>query len=1066
MYTKMGISLCLAMTALGTVSARAQTPDSTMRVITSDRIGPSRAFAALKRERPPTIDGKLDDWAGSPDGIKLPFLGGEVFTLRYGGEKDLSAVFNVAWDAAALYVAARVTDDTHEQNEVNSDLWRHDSIQISIDPNRDRIYDGYAEDDVEVGVGLAGDGLMIFRWQPDPMEDPEGVTAKVIRTGTTTTYEVAIEWSVLGEFQPKHGAALGMALMVNDSDDGEERKGWLDWTPGVARYKRPFDFATVLLIDDAARTPAMAVDISRPWVLAEDGLSGRVLVGLPTALRDRGVNVKVQVAGGKILFAGKCPRGRLVEGTFSAGPGVVPAGDHTLAIQAGGALTTATVKVWDAASLANELLATLDDQMPILGVDLDLATGYQLEKEYSQMALRLILRLVDDSWRDLSADQSVRAARMAMQLKNVFDRGVHYIKGTIYTNLPIPTVPRYQTGPVKIQGRSFVARTYEPVTGEEEERPVFFNGFGHFDQVRKDLANWKELGTNLIQIEIGPAQVMPAEGRFDKTRFEAHVAAALEEAAQSDVAVCVLVSPHYFPQWALDKWPDLGKYSGGFFKHTIDAPQAKQIQEAFLTEILPTIAKQDALHSVCLSNEPVYLDSRQDPVTRTMWTKYLSATHKTIAAANQAWGTSHASFEAVPVPGPKVPDDAKALPLFYDWCVFNQQRLADWHQWEADVIAKLAPGKPVHARIMPRIFNRDHIANGVDPELFAKIGAINGNDCWALYDHDAKAEWTHDWLTMNTFLDLQASMREAPIYNSENHVIRDGDLDPIPPAHTYTVLWQQAVHGQCAETTWVWERSDDPKSDFAGSILNRPEHIFEHGRVHFDLMRLSKEVTALQNAPREVALLYSVASLVHQPAYGDTLRKVYTALNFTGHSVGYRSERQIAAGQWGETKLLIVPAATHVPSAVLEKIVAWQAGGGRVVTVGAKCLAFDVYGKPQPAGVLGRLKASSISASMQGAALRDALAKAADAAGAKTPATVTGLDGKPVWGVEWRAAKFEDRVVVNLVNLTREPVDLQINDGHDAWTDLHHQRWQRRQFRLAPQKPLLLQSGQDEDEDI
>ena len=73
----------------------------------------------------------------------------------------------------------------------------------------------------DLGMGLAGDGLMIFRWQPDPEEDPEGVTAKVIRTGTTTTYEVAIEWSVLGEFQPKHGAAIGMALMVNDSDDGE-----------------------------------------------------------------------------------------------------------------------------------------------------------------------------------------------------------------------------------------------------------------------------------------------------------------------------------------------------------------------------------------------------------------------------------------------------------------------------------------------------------------------------------------------------------------------------------------------------------------------------------------------------------------------------------------------------------------------------------------------------------------------------------------------------------------------------------------------------------------------------
>lgn len=40
---------------------------------------------------------------------------------------------------------------------------------------------------------------------------------------------------------------------------------------------------------------------------------------------------------------------------------------------------------------------------------------------------------------------------------------------------------------------------------------------------------------------------------------------------------------------------------------------------------------------------------------------------------------------------------------------------------------------------------------------------------------------------------------------------------------TRAVLWEEAIRGLSATTFWVWERTDDPKSDFAGSLLHRPE---------------------------------------------------------------------------------------------------------------------------------------------------------------------------------------------------------------------------------------------------
>jgi hypothetical protein len=275
-------------------------------------------------------------------------------------------------------------------------------------------------------------------------------------------------------------------------------------------------------------------------------------------------------------------------------------------------------------------------------------------------------------------------------------------------------------------------------------------------------------------------------------------------------------------------------------------------------------------------------------------------------------------------------------------------------------------------------------------------------------------------------------------------------------------LWQQAIHGQCAGTTWVWERTDDPKSDAAGSILHRPEHIYEHGRSTFDLNRLSKEVTALQNGPRQVALLYSVASIVNQPRYVDTLKAAYTALNFAGVHIGYRSEGQIAAGKMADTKVLIVPAATHVPAEVVEGLAKWQASGGKIVVIGKGCLANDPYGRP--IAEVSKLETMSIADELRGAALRDPLVKVLDGAGVKPLAVVTDLAGKPVWGVEYRTATYDDKVLVNIVNLTRKALDLQINGGKDKWTNLRTERWMTRQFRLPPQQPTLVAPRDEDDE--
>ena len=76
----------------------------------------------------------------------------------------------------------------------------------------------------------------------------------------------------------------------------------------------------------------------------------------------------------------------------------------------------------------------------------------------------------------------------------------------------------------------------------------------------------------------------------------------------------------------------------------------------------------------------------------------------------------------------------------------------------------------------------------------------------------------------------------------------------VPARHIRATLWQAAAHGQSATTSWVWERTFDPKSDFAGSIMHRPACAEAVGVVNYDLNRAALEITAIPQAPPRVLL--------------------------------------------------------------------------------------------------------------------------------------------------------------------------------------------------------------------
>jgi len=617
----------------------------------------------------------------------------------------------------------------------------------------------------------------------------------------------------------------------------------------------------------------------------------------------------------------------------------------------------------------------------------------------------------------------------------------------------LPVVPRW-TGMARprVAGASFIGPARIGPGGPVVDRPIFFNGYGHFNQVQNDIEKFPGYGTNMIQIELGPSSVFPKEGVVDMQPIE-DMSRLLDRASQAGVAVTLLISPHYMPDWMPQKYPDMQRKRDGFIQYSIYSPEARAFLKRFIATLIPAIRNKPALQSICLSNEPTNVEA-PGPEQAAAWHAWLTTLHGSVEALNTAWGSHYDSIDAVPLPDPY--HTPAVGPLWMDYIRFNQDAFAGWHRMMADAVRAAAPGLPVDAKPMSWTFWSDGAVRlGVDAYLFGQFSDINGNDSENYYNFGT-GDFAQGWQNNAMAYDLQRSVLNAPVLNSEDHLIRDRDTRPVPPAHIRAALWQEAIHGQGGSAIWVWERTFDHRSDFYGSIMQRPACAEAVGIVNLDLNRAAPEITSIQKAAPAVLILQSPTAAVWDDGrYSDCMSKLYTALSFTGLKIGFVEERQLEQGQIPTAPLLFIPNVTHLSD---KAFAALQRYHGRVVDVGAApLLTRNEYDRPRDA----RLTADTLPFTYGKSDWRS-IRRALEPALAHWK-VIPGVDvrdgtGAQPWGVEWRSTRQGKAAVVNLCNYRQTPVQvtLKMHGKPAAATDVLTGARVHGSFTLAPLEVRLL----------
>jgi hypothetical protein len=694
------------------------------------------------------------------------------------------------------------------------------------------------------------------------------------------------------------------------------------------------------------------------------------------------------------------------------------------------------------ADKALALIAQQEERIPHIGEQLDAAAKDGVPVPYPKADLTLAKIFCGFCRDDVNNDRVPRALEVAREVKDILDRA----EGEMRKGVDVPVLKK--DAPIDIRDGSFWADCI--FGGVQANQPVFLTGYGHFPRVVEDLPVLSASGINVIQIEIGPNSIVFEDGvRTDE--ITKRILPALDRARDNGVRVCLLISPHYFPQWAYDKWPELAIKKPGFLKNTVDAPKVREIYRKHLETLIPLIKDHPALQSICLSNEPVSQDSQNDPFRLPLWRAYIERKHKSIETLNALYGTQYASFAEVPHPVMK-PSEKPAI--LYDGVRFNQECFAEWHAWMTGIIRAIAPGLPCHAKVMLLPADRGTVFWGTDPWDFARLSQINGNDC-SFMQAQPGSSWASGWNGQNMYYDLQRSMKRVPIFNTENHIIHDREEKHIEPSHIYTAIWQGAVHGQGASATWVWDRTYDRKGDFEGSILHRPSCAAAMSRCALDLMRCAREVAAVQNIMPRVALLYSNAATIWDSPYVPARTRIYEALNFCGIPIGFITDEQIAAGELDKYACLIVTGASHSTGDAIETIRKYAKGGGCLIAYGAANLNGDEYGRPvEPPPFTTVIETMRPSQSVE---LRDALRDRLNQNGLGTDVIVRTPQAKLPYGVEWRSATLDGKRIINLINYKRATQDVNLPDG--IWTDIISGLPLRNPVTLQADTPVLAVEG-------
>ena len=652
-----------------------------------------------------------------------------------------------------------------------------------------------------------------------------------------------------------------------------------------------------------------------------------------------------------------------------------------------------------------------------------------------------------------------------------------YIAGT---ETPLK-VNRTVTSKPKVDGKSFISKM-----DDGSEKPAFYVGYGHWSA--GDMEQYKDLGVNYIQYEVSVNDVLRRPNASESGKFVvddsaiARIKDVFSRAEKADVSIVLLLAMHNFPEFVYEYDETANGSKEGwdwpFMPFNPTHPLVLETLTAAINAVVPEIKDYKSLGSICLSNEPLFAANQRPTYYKPIYQQYIRDKYNnSINDVNAAYGTAYSDFSQLEMPsGERKSDDSGKVTSYNDYREFNESIMIQYHKTMADAVKSIDSSLLLNVKQMTPFgaygTSNNRVEYGMNHEKLSQFLDINGCDAIAYYGSDqdtllAKTMW-YDYLT---------SVKNAPVINSEDHILRDaieGETEQVRSEEEFKMnmadLWQGAIHGRGASALWMWDKSDWTKKGtgyYNTNLTRRADYIAEIGKIALDLNRLSGEITAIQQAKPRVGILYSDNSMSQIPYALEATYKAYSKVLTSGEKAFFVTEEQPELLNTTEgLELLIVPCSNYMKAETLNQIKRFIDGGGKVLMLKANNKEWlTENGKAHDTALLN----SVLSASETAEFTATSSSRVEDTNGAvntKLDEMLNQLTMKDVTltvkngEVEWTEASYGRKHVINICNHGTVPVEVTLNvpsEYNAAETvDLISKEKVGGSFTVQPNEPMLL----------
>lgn len=492
-------------------------------------------------------------------------------------------------------------------------------------------------------------------------------------------------------------------------------------------------------------------------------------------------------------------------------------------------------------------------------------------------------------------------------------------------------------------------------------------------------------------------------------------------------------APHYVPNNYRQDYPEINSMNQNQFStQTILAhPLMKEYYDTYYRTVMPRLANKPAFDSIVLMNEPVYY-TYMEPYYLPLFQEEMKKKYGNIKSLNEKWGTEYKSFDKI-----DMPTGLEATPRFYDWCKFNDKVLPEYNKFVSDIIKQYDSNVLTQTKVMQtmHVGRIDRVDASNSWEDIAPTIDINGCDGWSYYKSTES-----DIRTQNCFYDYQTSVKNAPTYNAEDHIIPDNTKMTFSDeelAYNIATLWQGAVHGRGGSIIWFWDREQRSES---GNYLHnpllteRPDTVAAIGKMTLDLNRLAKEVVSITESKANIGMLYAEKSYPYALDYMNYIYAAYSKLGENGQRTQFIVES--AMNNLNDIKCLIVPHVVALKNESFDAIRAFADKGGKVIILGKDSLTKDEYGNDRDADKVAALMSkaeivdiASVGTTLDAASISkigDTISNVVKTENYSDISVIDKETGKPLTDCEYLYSQNEGKYIVNLCTYRDDDREIEI----------------------------------------